>query len=193
MNTTLLSAALLGILFVTPGASAQQYGYPPPPGSGAAPGWSAPRTDPWIEMRRMENEMRRRQWHMEREMERMEREMRAQPDNRWGSNSSSIEIHESFSSPRIAIDEDETSYIVTAQIPGADEKTIEVEQRGNRLRIAAMRQVEKRETSEGRRMQASFSSRYQRILTLPGPVSEGGMKTDFNDEVLTIRIPKAGS
>ena len=59
--------------------------------------------------------------------------------------------------------------------------------------IAAMRQVEKRETSEGKRMRASFSSRYQRILTLPGPVMEGGMQTEFNDETLTIRIPKAGS
>ncbi|MEJ2321035.1 MAG: Hsp20/alpha crystallin family protein [Gammaproteobacteria bacterium] len=192
MNRTMLSAALLLILFITPGASAQQYGYPPPPGYDAAPGWPAQRMDPWIEMRRMENEMRRRQWHMEREMERMERDMRAQSD-RWDSNSSGIHIQESFSSPRIAIDEDDASYIVTAQIPGAEEKTIEVEQRGNRLRIAAMRQVEKRETSEGKRMQASFSSRYQRILTLPGPVSEGGMQTDFNDEVLTIRIPKAGS
>lgn len=187
---TRLPAALLGLLFITPAASAQQHGYPPPPpGYGTAPTWPSQGMDPWIEMRRMEQEMRRRQWYMERQMERMERERRESSQD----SSSGIEIRESFSSPRIRIDEDDASYIVTALIPGADGKSIEVEQRGNRLRIAAMRQVEKRETSEGKRMRASFSSRYQRILTLPGPVMEGGMQTEFNDETLTIRIPKAGS
>lgn len=186
---TRLPTALLGLLFITPAASAQQYGYPPPPpGYGTAPARPSQGMDPWIEMRRMEQEMRRRQWHMEREMERMERERRESSRG-----SSGIEIRENFSSPRIKIDEDDNTYIVTALIPGAEEKSIEVEQRGNRLRIAAMRQVEQRETSEGKRMRASFSSRYQRILTLPGPVTEGGMQTEFNDEILTIRIPKAGS
>jgi HSP20 family protein len=104
-----------------------------------------------------------------------------------------IAIEEHFSSPRIRIEENDDEFIVTAFIPGADGKTIEVEQRGNRLRIAAMRKVEKRETADGKRMQASFSSRYQRILTLPGPVRQGGMQTEFSNEVLTIRIPRAPS
>ena len=168
-------------------AHAQEYGYPPPPPAYAPVPDHPPYTYPWIEMRRMEREMRRRQWEMEREMARMEEEM--QKDNE----SSGIVIREQFSSPRIRIEENDDQFIVTAMIPGADGKTIEVEQRGNRLRIAAMRKVEKRETGDGKRMQASFSSRYQRILTLPGPVREGGMQTEFSEEVLTIRIPKAES
>jgi len=179
---------LLQVMLETtiPAAQAQQYGYPPPPpvyDHTPDPSY----LNPWIEMRRMEREMRRRQWQMEREMAQMEREMRQEQE------SSGITIEEHFSSPRIRIEEDDDQFIVTAFIPGADGKTIEVEQRGNRLRIAAMRKVEKRETGDGKRMQASFSSRYQRILTLPGPVRQGGMQTEFSDEVLTIRIPKSAS
>lgn len=168
-------------------AQAQEHGYPPPPPVYAPAPDRPPYLDPWIEMRRMEREMRRRQWEMEREMARMEEEMQKEDE------SSGIVIREQFSSPRIRIEENDDQFIVTAMIPGADGKTIEVEQRGNRLRIAAMRKVEKRETGDGKRMQASFSSRYQRILTLPGPVREGGMQTEFSEEVLTIRIPKAES
>ena len=170
-----------------PSARAWQHDYPPPP-----PAYNQVPARPyyppyWIEMHRMEQEMRRRRWQMERDMERMEKEMLNKPD------SSGIAIEEHFSSPRIRIEEDDTQFIVTALIPGADGKTIEVDQRGNRLRIAAMRKVEKRETNDGKRISSSFSSRYQRILSLPGPVKEGSMQTDFSDEVLTIRIPKAGS
>jgi HSP20 family protein len=174
------------ILIVASAAEAGQYGNPPP-GYGPPPAWPSHRNDPWADMRRMEREMRWRQWQMERRMRRMERDF----DEGWRDNGSGIQIRESFSTPRIRIDEDAENYIVTASIPGADGKTIEVEQRGNRLRIAAMRQVEKRETGDGRRMRASFSSRYQRILTLPGPVMESGMQTDFVEDLLTIRVPKA--
>ena len=186
---TAQKVSLLEIMLETAISStqAQEYGYPPPPPGYAPVPNHAPYAYPWIEMRRMEREMRRRQWEMEREMTQMEREMRKQQE------SSGITIEEHFSSPRIRIEEDHDQFIVTALIPGADGKTIEVEQRGNRLRIAAMRKVEQRETGDGKRMQASFSSRYQRILTLPGPVKQGGMQTDFRDEVLTIRIPKAES
>lgn len=170
-----------------PSARAWQHDYPPPP-----PAYSQVPARPyyppyWIEMRRMEQEMRRRQWQMERDMERMEKEMLNEPY------SSGVAIEEHFSTPRIRIEEDDTQFIVTALIPGADGKTIEVDQRGNRLRIAAMRKVEKRQTSDGKRISSSFSSRYQRILSLPGPVKEGSMQTDFSAEVLTIRIPKADS
>lgn len=170
-----------------PTTAAQPYGHPPPPPVYDPAPDHSPYMDPWVEMRRMEREMRRRQWQMEREMAQMEREMRQQQE------SSGIAIEEHFSSPRIRIEENDDEFIVTAFIPGAVGKTIEVEQRGNRLRIAAMRKVEKRETADGKRMQASFSSRYQRILTLPGPVRQGGMQTEFSDEVLTIRIPRAPS
>ncbi|MEJ2316194.1 MAG: Hsp20/alpha crystallin family protein [Gammaproteobacteria bacterium] len=181
--------SLLQVMLETaiPSSQAQQYGYPPPPPVYDPAPDRRPYVNPWIEMRRMEREMQRRQWQMDREMAQMEREMQQEQE------SSGIAIEESFSSPRIRIEENDDQFIVTAFIPGADGKTIEIEQRGNRLRIAAMRKVEKRETADGKRVQASFSSRYQRILTLPGPVRQGGMQTEFSDDVLTIRIPKAES
>ncbi len=183
------NVSLLQLVLETtiPSTQAQQYGYPPPPPAYDPAPDHSPYRNPWIEMRRMEREMRRRQWQMEREMAQMESEMRQNQE------SSGIAIEEQFSSPRIRIEENDDQFIVMAMIPGADGKTIEVEQRGNQLRIAAMRKVEKRETGDGKHTRASFSSRYQRILTLPGPVKEGGMQTWFSDEVLTIYIPKAAS
>ena len=183
------NVSLLQLVLETtiPSTQAQQYGYPPPPPAYDPAPDHSPYRNPWIEMRRMEREMRRRQWQMEREMAQMHREMRQNQE------SSGIAIEEQFSSPRIRIEENDDQFIVMAMIPGADGKTIEVEQRGNQLRIAAMRKVEKRETGDGKRTRASFSSRYQRILTLPGPVKVGGMQTWFSDEVLTIYIPKAAS
>ena len=183
------NVSLLQLVLETtiPSTQAQPYGYPPPPPAYDTAPDHFPYRNPWIEMRRMEREMRRRQWQMERDMAEMEREMRREQE------SSGIAIEEQFSSPRIRIEENDDNFIVIAMIPGADGKTIEVEQRGNQLRIAAMRKVEQRETGDGKRMQASFSSRYQRILTLPGPVKQGGMQTEFSEEVLTIRIPKAES
>ena len=162
------------------------YHRPPPPWS---PGYGY--RDPGYEMWRMQRELRRWQREVERRRERVQRKFDDRNRPQWDSRSSGIEIRESFRSPRIRIGEDADNYIVTAEIPGAEEQSIQVEQRGHRLRIVARRQVEQRETSPGKRLQASFSSRYQRIIALPGPVRETGMQTAFENEVLTIRVPKA--
>jgi HSP20 family protein len=39
--------------------------------------------------------------------------------------------------------------------------------------------------------QERFSGTYQRSITLPSPVKESAMKTDYKNGVLTIILPKA--
>jgi HSP20 family protein len=92
--------------------------------------------------------------------------------------------------PAIAIDENDKELVVTAELPGVSEKEIEVSLTGDVLTITG----EKRSQREERYANSSYVERrfgsFSRSLRLPFEVKEQGVNAQFQDGVLTIRLPK---
>ena len=99
----------------------------------------------------------------------------------------------SISGFEVRTEDDEV--VVTGKIPGADQSSIDVSIQDRQLRIAARTEGSERQTRQddglGDMMrQRQFSSRFEKRVTLPEDVDPTGMKTEFEDGVLTVRSPR---
>jgi len=94
--------------------------------------------------------------------------------------------------PAINLKDETDRYIVTADVPGADESSLGVVLDGRQLTISIKTESVKEQTSDNDKYQRRerFSGEFQRSLTLPGDVNKDAMKTEFNNGVLTIILPK---
>ena len=81
-------------------------------------------------------------------------------------------------------------YIVKADIPGADEKSIKVTQKDGILKIEAKSVKEKKEKGKNYIHQERFVGAFVKMLTLPEDADASKLKTDYKNGVLTITIPK---
>ncbi|HZP36145.1 MAG TPA: Hsp20/alpha crystallin family protein [Methylomirabilota bacterium] len=81
--------------------------------------------------------------------------------------------------------------VVTAELPGLDEKDIHLSITGDLLTIQGERQWtgEGQETSYYRRER--WFGKFQRSFTLPMPVQANQVKATYRDGVLTVTLPKA--
>lgn len=96
--------------------------------------------------------------------------------------------------PEVDLQEKPDHYLVTVNVPGADEASMDVKLEGQRLRISIKTEQAKDETDNkngGYRYRERFTGEFQRALTLPGPGDANKMKTGYHNGVLTITIPKA--
>jgi HSP20 family protein len=96
--------------------------------------------------------------------------------------------------PDIDLQEQPDQYIITVNVPGADESSLNVKLEDRRLSISVKTEHAKDEADEKNeqyRYRERFIGEFQRVLTLPGPANAAKMTTDFYNGVLTITIPKA--
>jgi HSP20 family protein len=96
--------------------------------------------------------------------------------------------------PRIDVSETDKEVVVSAELPGVEEKDIEVTMSGDRLTIKGEKKSEHEEQQDqnGRvvhRMERSYGS-FQRTMTMPYAVDPGQVSADFKDGVLKVRLPK---
>ena len=96
--------------------------------------------------------------------------------------------------PRVDVAEDEKTVTLTAELPGVNEKDIEVSLAGDQLTIKGEKRTEHegRKEAEGRtvhRTERSYGA-FQRTLTVPYQVDPGQVSAQFQDGVLTITLPK---
>ena len=91
----------------------------------------------------------------------------------------------------VDVTETEDGYQVRATLPGFNADQVEVTMRDGVLSIAAKRSEEKTE-EKGRYLRREvFSGNYRRQLAFPGEVKAEDVKADFENGVLTIRVPRA--
>jgi HSP20 family molecular chaperone IbpA len=91
--------------------------------------------------------------------------------------------------------EEGDKYIITGKIAGVKESSVNVTIEGRQLHIKSDSQKENRTEDDqmGKGFFSShstFSSRVEKHLTLPGEVDEAGMEVKFDNDQLTISIPK---
>lgn len=92
--------------------------------------------------------------------------------------------------PQVDMTEDEKSVRVTAELPGMDEKSIDI----NLSRDALTIKGEKREEKEEKGQECYYAERsfgsFSRVVPLPAEVEPGRAEATFSKGVLTITMPK---
>jgi HSP20 family protein len=92
--------------------------------------------------------------------------------------------------PPVDIYEDEHTITLKLEIPGIDEKDIDVHIDNNTLTVHGERKIEKEEKEENfRRVERQYGS-FTRSFTLPSSVDPGQVTADYAQGVLKIKLAK---
>jgi len=99
--------------------------------------------------------------------------------------------------PRINVSETGNDMTVTVELPGVEEKDIEVSMSGNQLTVKGEKRSEEEEKKDenGRvfhRVERSYGA-FQRTMTVPFDVEPDRVSASFKDGVVTITLPKPES
>src|SRR5208283_1852682 len=92
--------------------------------------------------------------------------------------------------PPVDIYEDEHSIQLKLEVPGIDEKDLDIKVENNTLTVSGERKVEKEEKEENfRRVERRFGS-FSRSFTLPSTVNTDDINAGYDHGVLNIRLAK---
>jgi HSP20 family protein len=93
-------------------------------------------------------------------------------------------------SPRVDIAETDREIKVTAELPGMDDKDIDVALTRDMLTIKGEKKEEKEEKGKNYyRMERSYGS-FSRSIPLPSEIDTNKVKADFKKGILTVTLPK---
>lgn len=93
-------------------------------------------------------------------------------------------------SPALDVAETPQEIVVTAELPGVEEKDVSVSMTGNHLMIKGERKKEE-ETKEKyfHRVERSYG-RFERMIAVPATVDTGKISAEFTKGVLEVHLPK---
>jgi HSP20 family protein len=93
--------------------------------------------------------------------------------------------------PKVDVKEEDKEIVVSAELPGLDQKDIDVTVTEDSVRIAGEKKHEEEEEEKGYyRHETSYGS-FERVIDLPTEVDEDKAEAEFNKGVLTIKLPKS--
>jgi len=95
-----------------------------------------------------------------------------------------------FTTPDVDMTEDDKAYTITAELPGLEQKNIDVAVSGNMLTLKGEKQCEKEEKDKDHYMSERAYGSFQRSLALPDGVDRDKIAADLSKGVLTITLPK---
>jgi HSP20 family protein len=117
----------------------------------------------------------------------------------WGSRGLSLASGEPWSSfgsmletrfPAVDVAESEAAYKITAELPGMEEKEVEVTLAGNTLSIRGEKKDDREEKKEDYYLSERRYGSFQRSFTLPSDADPEKVDATFKAGVLSITIPK---
>ena len=92
--------------------------------------------------------------------------------------------------PRIDVKEDDASYEISAELPGLEEKDIEITVADGAL-VLRGEKGDASEEKEGKySRQERIYGRFERTFPLPDGVQDDAIKAKFKNGVLTLHLPK---
>jgi HSP20 family protein len=92
--------------------------------------------------------------------------------------------------PAVDVYEDEHQVTLKIEVPGIDEKDIDVRVENNTLTVQGERKIEKEEKEENyRRLERQYGS-FTRTFTLPQTVDSEKVSANYDKGVLKITLPK---
>lgn len=92
--------------------------------------------------------------------------------------------------PAVDIVEKEKAYEVTAELPGMDEKNIEVKLANGGLTIKGEKQEEKEEKKKDYYLHERHFGSFERCFAVPEGVDTDKIEANFKKGVLTVTLPK---
>ena len=135
-----------------------------------------------------------RPWNPYAEMQHMQDEMEQIFENSFSRFHMKSPLGSLSKSPDMDLQEKPDRYIVTLNVPGADESSMDVKLEDRVLRISIKTEQAKEEADDKSgqyRYRERFAGQFERALTLPGPADAAKMSTEYRNGILTITIPKA--
>jgi len=97
----------------------------------------------------------------------------------------------SFNAPAVDITEDDKAYKIAAELPGLDEKDVDVSVNGDLLVLKGEKRQEKEESGKNTYMCERSYGSFQRAFSLPGGIDRNKIGADFSKGVLTVTLPKS--
>ena len=95
--------------------------------------------------------------------------------------------------PRVNVSESDTAMQVTAELPGMDEKDIQIRLEQDTLVLSGEKKSETEETGKNFHRYERSSGSFQRVIPLVSEIQEDKVEATFKNGVLTITLPKAAS
>lgn len=92
--------------------------------------------------------------------------------------------------PAIDVAEKGKAYEVTVELPGLDDKDVDVTVSGNVLTIKGEKKEEKEEKEKNYYLSERRYGAFQRIFELPSGIDAGKIEAQFAKGVLTVTLPK---
>ena len=95
--------------------------------------------------------------------------------------------------PAVNVEEAADELLLTAELPGMREEDINVDIERNILTIRGEKREAREEADEGHRyhVRERRHGSFHRAFTLPWSVEADAIRANFDDGVLTVRLPKA--
>jgi len=92
--------------------------------------------------------------------------------------------------PAVDVYEDEHSIQLKLEVPGIDQKDLDIKVENHVLTVSGERKFEKEEKEENfRRVERRYGS-FSRSFTLPNTVNTDDITADYNNGVLSVRLAK---
>ena len=95
--------------------------------------------------------------------------------------------------PPVSVEERNGEILLTAELPGMTEDSVEINLENNVLTISGEKNESREEgepTGKFHLVERSFGS-FRRSFTLPRTIRADGITADFDNGLLTVRLPKA--
>jgi HSP20 family protein len=92
--------------------------------------------------------------------------------------------------PRMDVSESENEIRITAELPGIDEKDIDIRLVDDVLTVSGETKAEHEEKRQDYHLMERARGAFARSLRLPFPVDASQVQASFKDGVLTITVPK---
>ena len=92
-------------------------------------------------------------------------------------------------SPSVDVLEKEGKLILRAELPGIDEKDIDLKIEGNVLTLKGEKKLEKEDEKNNYHRMETFYGSFTRSFTLPETVELDKVSADYKNGILTITIP----
>ncbi len=94
--------------------------------------------------------------------------------------------------PLVNVFNDGEDFVLVAELPGVKKEDLDIQVRGDTLRIQGKKAISYDEGASVHRRERS-TGQFDRTLTLPAEVDATKVAAEYRDGVLTLRLPRAES
>ena len=110
-------------------------------------------------------------------------------ENLWGGLDTEPLVPAGFT-PLLDVKETDAEYVVTAELPGLEEKDVEVSLEDDVLTLRGEKRAEHTDEKAGYKHVETVSGRFERRLALPAEIDADAVTARSKNGVITITLPK---